>query len=90
MHVETTNVDEDIEEWKFLSRLVPPNNINVSHLDTLGWRDFDLCFNWEEIVISNDVVEGAIDFIRTIQSTGVIVVNYDSAFALPSSLSEKQ
>ena len=90
LHAKPTNVDEDIDEWKVLSRLVRPNNIDGSHLNTLGRRNFDLCFNWEETVISNDVAEGAIAFIRTIQSTGVVVIDYDSAFAFPFSLSEKQ
>ena len=90
LHAEPTNVDEDIEEWQLFPRLVPPNNIDVSNLDTLGQRDFDLCFNWEETIISNDAAEAAIDFIRTIQSTGVVVTYFDSAFVSPSSQSEKE
>jgi hypothetical protein len=50
-------VEEYFEEWKLLSRLVPPNNVNVSDLHTLSQRDFDICFDWGKTTISNDVVE---------------------------------
>ena len=36
---QASNVDEDVEEWHLLSRLVPPNRIDVSDLHTLGRRD---------------------------------------------------
>jgi hypothetical protein len=68
-------VEEDFEEWQLLSRLVPPNNVNVSDLHTLGRRDFDICFDWDKTTISNDVAEEAINFIRNAKSRGVIVEN---------------
>ena len=70
--------------------MVPPNSIDVSDLHTLGWRDFDLRFNWDETIVSNGVEEVAIDFIRTIQSTGVDVADSHIVVASPSSFSEKQ
>jgi hypothetical protein len=42
------NVEDDFEEWTILSQLIPPNNVNVSDLHTLGRRDFDISFNWEK------------------------------------------
>jgi hypothetical protein len=85
-----THVEEDFEEWKFLSRLVPPNNVNVSNLHTLGRRDFDICFDWEKTTTSNDVAEEAIYFIRSAKSRGVIVENHHPNYVSPSSLAEKQ
>ena len=87
---QASNVDEDVEEWQLLSRLVPPNRIDVSDLHTLGRRDFDLSFNWDEPIVSNGAAEVAINFIRTIQSTGIFVVDSHSVVAWPSSLSETQ
>jgi hypothetical protein len=85
-----THVEEDFEEWKILSRLVPPNNVNVSDLHTLGRRDFDICFDWEKTTTSNDVAEEAIYFIRNAKSRGVIVENHHPIYVSPSSLEEKQ
>ena len=39
------NFHEDVEEWKILSRLIPPNNIYISDLQTLGRRDSDRNYN---------------------------------------------
>ena len=70
--------------------MVPPNSIDVSDLHSLGRRDFDLSFNWDETLVSNGAAEVAIDFIRTIQSTGVDVVDSHIAVASQSSFAEKQ
>jgi hypothetical protein len=83
-------VEEDFEEWKLLSRLVPPNNVNVFDLHTLGRRDFYICFEWEQTTVSNDVVGEAIYFIINAQSRGHIIENVHPTSASPSSLIEKQ
>jgi ATP-dependent DNA helicase PIF1 len=85
-----SHVEEDFEEWQLLSRLVPPNNVNVSDLHTLGRRDFDICFEWEQTTVSNEVGEEAISFIRNAQSRGHIIQNVHPTNASPSSLAEKQ
>ena len=83
-------MEEDFEELKLLSRLVPPNNVNVSDLHTLGRRDFDICFDWEKTTISNDVAKEAIYFLRNAQSRGHIVENIHHSSVYPSSLADKQ
>ena len=83
-------MEEDFEEWQLFSRLVPPNNVNVSDLHTLGRRDFDICFEWEQTTVSNEVGEEAISFIRNAQSRGHIIQNVHPTNASPSSLAEKQ
>ena len=44
--IEHVNVDADMDEWELLSRLVPPNNLEILDLSTLGRRYFNLSFNW--------------------------------------------
>ena len=44
--IEHVNVDADMDELELLSRLVPPNNLEISEVSTLGRRDFYLSFNW--------------------------------------------
>jgi ATP-dependent DNA helicase PIF1 len=89
-HEEETIVEDDFEEWQVLSRLIPPNNITISDLQTLGRREFDICFNWDQSMVSNDVAEEAIHFIKIAKSRGDIVENSLSTIPSPTSLSEKQ
>ncbi|MCY6525117.1 hypothetical protein, partial [Actinobacillus pleuropneumoniae] len=67
------NLEDDFQEWPIFSRLVPPNDVNVSDLHTLGQRDFDISFDSEITTISHDVAEDAINFIRNAKSRGDIV-----------------
>ena len=45
--------ENDMDEWEMLSRLVPPNTVQVSDIDTLGRRDFDLIHAWNSTTGSN-------------------------------------
>ena len=89
-HEQETIVEDDFEEWQVLSRLIPPNNITISDLQTLGRREFDIFFNWEKSMVSNDVVKEAIDFTKIVKSRGDIVENSLSTIPSPTSLSKKQ
>ena len=53
-----------MDEWEMLSRLVPPNIVQVSDIDTLGRRDFDLIHAWNSTTGSNRNLEDPIDFIK--------------------------
>ena len=68
--------------------MVPPNDVNVSNLHTLGQRDFDISFDWESINISDDLAEEATNFIRNAKSVGDIVNLPNRTFESPDSLSE--
>ena len=70
--------------------MVPPNDVNISDLHTLGRRDFDISFDWESTTISDDVAEEAINLIRNAKSRGHIVGLSNKKFASPDSLLEKQ
>lgn len=70
--------------------MVPPNDVNVYDLHTLGRREFDISFDWESTTISDDVAEEAINFIRNVKSAGDIVELSNRTFASPNSLSEKR
>jgi len=89
-HQHPVNADENFEEWQLLSRLVPANNLSVSDLHTLGHRDFDLSFNWDEAIVDNGFAEKVVDFVKDVQRQGVILNDAPSTFASPSSLSTKQ
>ena len=84
------NLEDDFQEWKIFSWLFPPNDVNVSDLHTLGWRDFDISFDSESTTISDDVAEEAINFIRNEKSRGDIVEISNRTFASPDSLLEKE
>ena len=84
------NVEDDFQEWQIFSHLVPPNDVNVSDLHTLGRRDFDISVDWESTTIFNDVVEEATNFITNAKSVGDIVDLSNRTFASPDSLSKKQ
>ena len=88
-HQHLVNDDEYFEEWQLLSRLVLANNISVSDLHTLGHRDFDLSFNWDEAIVDNAFAEKAIEFVKDVQHQGVILNDAPSTFASLSSLSTK-
>ena len=89
-HQHPVNDDENFEEWQLLSRLVPTNNLSVYDLHTLGHRDFDLSFNWDEAIVDNGFVEKVVEFVKDVQRQGVILNDAPSTFASPSSLSTKQ
>ena len=38
--------ENEMDEWEMLSHLVPPNTVQVSDIDTLGHKDFDLIHAW--------------------------------------------
>ena len=42
--------ENDMDEWEMLSCLVPPNTIQVSDIETLGRRDFDLVHPWNSTI----------------------------------------
>ena len=84
------NLKDDFQEWQLFSHLVPPSNVNVYDLHTLGQRDFDISFDWKSTTISDDVVEEAINFIRNGLSRGDIVDLSNRTFASLDSLAEKQ
>jgi len=50
--VHEENVDQDLEEWKVFSWIFIPNDVSTSRLNNLVRRDFDIHYNWQEIVIS--------------------------------------
>lgn len=49
--VHEENVDRDSEEWKICSRIVPPNNVEISGLENLHIRDFEIHHNWYETML---------------------------------------
>ena len=53
MHQEEINNDNDMDEWEIVSRLVPPNIVQVSDIETLGHRYFDLIHAWNSTTGSN-------------------------------------
>ena len=63
LDIEHVNVDADMDEWELLSRLVPPNNLEISDLSTLGRRDFDLSFNWAGGNIDDVSLESVVTFV---------------------------
>ena len=81
---------EDVEEWKLLSRLISPNTIDISNLQTIGRRDFDRNYNWEENVVNNDIGKDAIEFIKRHHSMGVIVHKNCTTHPSTFSLSKNQ
>ena len=64
------NLEDDFQEWLIFPHLVPPNDVNVYDLHTLGRREFDISFYWKSTTIYDDVVEEAINFIRNAKSAG--------------------
>ena len=79
-----------MDEWEMLSRLVPPNTIQVSHIDTLGHRDFDLIHAWNSTTGSNNNLEDPKNFIKKSRSRGSIPDLSHSRLASPSSFSNKK
>ena len=47
-HQDEINIEDDMDEWEMLSHLVPPNTIQVSHIETLRHRVFYLVHVWME------------------------------------------
>lgn len=84
------NLEDYFKEWQIFSHLVPPNSFNVSDLHTLGRRDFDISFDWQDTTISDDVAEEAIDFIRNEISRGDIGDLSNRIFSSLDSVAEKQ
>ena len=56
--------DNDMHEWEMLSRLVRPNNVQVSDIETLGHREFDLIHAWNSTTGSNRNLDDPTDFIK--------------------------
>ena len=56
--------DNDMDEWDMLSRLVPPIIVQVSYIETLVRRDFDLIHAWNSTTGSNNNLEDATDSIK--------------------------
>ena len=82
--------ENDMDEWEMLSRLVPPNTVQVSDIDTLGRRDFDLIHAWNSTTGWNRDLEDPTDFIKNVRSRGSIPNVSHSMSASPSSFSDKQ
>ena len=80
------NVEDDFLEWQIFSCLVPPNDVNVSDLHTLGRRDFDISIDWESKTIYDDVADEATNFIRIGKSAGDIFDLSNRTFPSPGSL----
>ena len=47
-HQDEINIENGMDEWEMLSHLVPPNTIQVSDIETLSHRVFDLVHMWME------------------------------------------
>jgi len=58
------NVDQDFEEWQLFSRLVPPSCVNILDLDNVGRRDFNVDYNWQEMMVSNEFLEEGVNFLK--------------------------
>ena len=56
--------ENDMDEWEMLSCLVPPNTVQVSDINTLGRRDFDLIHAWNSTTGSNSNLEDPTYFIK--------------------------
>lgn len=67
------NLEGDFQEWDIFSFLVPPNNVNFSHLHTLGGKDFDISFDLQSTTIYDDVDEEGTNFIGNGELRGDIV-----------------
>ena len=82
------NLEDDIQEWKVFSHLVPTNDMKFYDLHTLGRRDFDISFDWQSRTISNDVEEEAINSLRNETSRGDIIDLSNITFSFPDSLAK--
>ena len=82
--------ENDMDEWEMLSRLVPPNTVQVSDIDTLGHRGFDLIHAWNSTTGSNSNLEDPTYFIKNARSKGSIPDLSHSRSASPSSFFDKQ
>ena len=47
-HQDEINIEDDMDDSEMLSHLVPPNTIEVSDIETLSHRFFDLVHVWME------------------------------------------
>ena len=90
MRQEDINNDDEMDEWEMLSQLVPPNIVQVSDIETLGRRDFDLINVWNSTTCSNKNLEDPPYFIRYVRSSGSIPDLFHSRSTSPSSFSDKQ
>ena len=68
----------------------PPNTIQVSNIDTLGDKDFDLIHAWNNTTGLNSNLEDPTYFIKNARSIGSIPDLSHSRSASPSSFSDKQ
>ena len=76
--------ENEMDEWEMLSRLVPPNTIQVLDIDTLGHIDFDLIHAWNSTTGSNRNLEDPTYFIKNGHSRGLIPDLSHSRSAPPS------
>ena len=49
----------EMNEWEFLSRLVPTCNIHINDLDMLGIQDIDTNHTWNHSEVSTNALETA-------------------------------
>ena len=55
--VQEENVDRDLEEWKIVSRIVSPNNVDILDLQNIDRRDFYTHYNWQGKFLSYEIIE---------------------------------
>ena len=79
-----------MDDWDILSCLVPLNTIQVSEIETLGRRDFDLIHTWNSTTGSNNNLEDPTYFIKNSRSSGSIQDLSHSRSSTPSSFFDKQ
>ena len=61
---EELNIHNDMDERQMLSFIIPSNTIFMSHIETLGHRDFDLNHVWNDTTSSNVSLENPTNFIK--------------------------
>ena len=79
-----------MDEWEIVSRLVPPNIVQVSHSETLGYRDFNLIHVWNSTIGSNNNLEDPMGFIKNAHSSVSMRDFSHSRSSTPYSFSDKQ
>ena len=68
---ETTSEDEDtniypeneMNEWKTLSRSIPRGDIHINNIDMLDLREFDFNHAWSHLELSTTTIEYASNYI---------------------------
>jgi hypothetical protein len=87
-----TNIQPNMEmnEWQYLSRLVPTGNINLCSLDMLGLREIDTSHPWDQIKVSRDTLEIALSFISYHRRNTTILQEMNPLYSSRSTCSTNQ